>query len=325
MADNKSIAIILCTYRGEAYLPECLDSILAQTAANTIVYIADDRSPDHTEEIILQYQMQYPARIVYLGENQEQRGACRNFLAALMDSRTRNADYYMFADQDDVWLPNKIARSVEAIAVMEERFGADVPLLAHCDSRVVDADLQEIAPSYTAYLGMDQTNHRFPHLLVQNVVTGGATIFNHALYERMQVMPTNVVMHDHWAALVAAAFGHITYINEPLYAYRQHTDNVVGARKGGAVREVLSRLGLESDGDKEAADQASSSLYTQLFQQAASFREIYAEELSEEQCRVLDAFSAMPGYGRLRKIYTVLRYGLTYDRFYRTVGELIFI
>ena len=321
----KKVAIILCTWQGERYLAEFLDSILAQTYQNWKIYAADDCSTDQTLEIIERYRQQYPDKFVNLGRNKDNKGACRNFLEALANPSGDSADYYMFADQDDVWYPEKISRSVEVMRRMEAEASAAMPLLAHCDSKVAGEDLQEIFPSYTAYLGMDQYNNKFPHLLLQNIVTGGGTIINHALRDKMLTLPEHVVMHDHWAALIASAFGRIEYIDEQLYAYRQHGDNEIGARKGGFLTEVMSRLGIGKGNDRKKADQESGSLYRNLFLQAASFRSIFGGELDERNKRALDAFIAIPNYGRVRKILTVLRYGIVYDRFYRTFGELLFI
>ena len=96
----KKVAIILCTWQGERYLAEFLDSVLAQTYQNWKIYAADDCSTDQTPEIIERYRQQYPDKFVNLGRNKDNKGACRNFLEALANPSGDSADYYM---QNNAW------------------------------------------------------------------------------------------------------------------------------------------------------------------------------------------------------------------------------
>ena len=127
------LAILLGTYNGGRFLREQLDSLFAQTMKDFQLYIRDDGSTDDTMLIVKEYQQLHP-NIVKVEDEGKNLGAKGNFerLLALTD-----ADYYMFCDQDDVWLPDKIEVSFAKMKQMEQRYG-DIPLLVHTDLEVVD-------------------------------------------------------------------------------------------------------------------------------------------------------------------------------------------
>ncbi len=241
------------------------------------------------------------------------------------------ADYIMLSDQDDVWLPEKAERTLQRMQELEAKYRsqgeANAALLVHCDSSIVDQQLREIAPSFVQYQKMTPSRCHLNQLLVQNNVVGGALMMNRALAERITSVPAHCVMHDQWLALIASAFGHIDFLPEALYLYRQHGDNVLGAAKGSRLMEILGRFGIgRTDGKTKAEmDAHSQSVYHEMFLQAACFRDSFDAELTEEQKRLLSQFLSIPKKNRLGKIITILRYGFTYNLFHRTVGECLFI
>ena len=99
MSDKKT-AILMATYNGEQYVAEQIDSLLAQTDSDWTLYIHDDGSKDHTQEIISKYAETHDNIVVmdFPGGN----GAKENFFKMMFSV---DADYYMLCDQDDVWLP----------------------------------------------------------------------------------------------------------------------------------------------------------------------------------------------------------------------------
>ena len=103
MSDKKT-AILMATYNGEQYVAEQIDSLLAQTDSDWTLYIHDDGSKDHTQEIINKYAETHDNIVVmdFPGGN----GAKENFFKMMFSV---DADYYMLCDQDDVWLPEKVA------------------------------------------------------------------------------------------------------------------------------------------------------------------------------------------------------------------------
>ncbi|MBR3008716.1 MAG: glycosyltransferase family 2 protein [Stomatobaculum sp.] len=355
------VNVILCSRNGEKYLRAQIESILKQTEQSVRLLISDDVSSDRTQEIEREYAEQYPERVRVRFRTVPSGGAARHFFLALQyfaeetgdGSLSPSGQYYMFADQDDIWHPDKVEktlaamREAEAAAVSGEAEAAaacTVPLLVHCDMRVVDEEEQEIAPSYVKYQQMSPERCILNQLLVQNNVTGGAMMMNEALVRLIlsRPLPRHAVMHDHWIALAAAAFGKVIFLDEALYDYRQHGSNVLGAAKGSRVREVFDRLGLfRKDGKtKKEMDRHSASVYEALFRQAAEFGRQYetpagrCEEkkdqgtptvLSPEQRKMILAFVSMRKMNRAQKTATILKYGFTFNRLHRTAGECLFM
>lgn len=156
-------------------------------------------------------------------------GASANFSALLAQS---TAPYVALADQDDVWLPTKLAKLLDKMQELEAQYGTDVPLLVFCDSTLTDAELRPLPRTFLARQKVDVAKGlSFPRLLMQNFIAGHAMLFNAALRAKAGAVPQDAVLHDYWLALVAAAFGHIGFVDEPLVLYRQHGANVLGAAR----------------------------------------------------------------------------------------------
>ncbi|RDC60500.1 putative glycosyltransferase EpsE [Alteripontixanthobacter maritimus] len=221
------IDILLGTYNGGAHLDELLRSLEAQSFSDWRLIVRDDGSSDNTLEVLGQWASR-TARDVMLIENRPTAGgACANFNVLLESS---DAPYFAFCDQDDVWLPEKLATMLSAVRTCEARHGIDHPVLVHSDLAVVDASLQPVSPSYWQLLRYDpahQSDRRSAFL--ENFVTGCATMGNAALRERATPIPDGAIMHDWWVALVATWFGSLVACPEKTILYRQHGANVIGA------------------------------------------------------------------------------------------------
>lgn len=346
-----SVNVVLCSRNGETYLREQIESILNQTAPEVRLLISDDASSDKTPEIEQEYATRHPDRVRVFLRKEPSGGAARHFFLALRhfaeedeSASEQDARYFMFADQDDVWHPDKVGKTLAAMRQAEAESGPGRPVLVHCDMRVTDGNGNEIAPSHVRYQQLSPERCGLNRLLVQNTVTGGALMMNESLVRLVlsRPLPQHAVMHDHWIALVAAAFGKIVFLDEALYDYRQHASNVLGAAKGGRVREILDRLGLFRKDAKTKAevDRRSASAYEHLFLQADEFSRLYEPPsagngqdapsgqnmaLSPAQRCMLHAFVSIPRMNRIRKIATILRYGFTFNRLHRTVGECLFV
>lgn len=320
------VAIVLCTFNGSKYIEALMDSIIVQTYENWELWISDDGSKDNTISVVRQYAEFYPEKIHILPEHAPL-GACTNFLKTLTGAQLNEVEYYMFADQDDVWFPDKIEKLVAAMRMEEQSERKETPLLIHSDCRVTDQNLQTIASSFTEYMGYNQSMKSLPHLLVQNNVVGASVLFNRALRNRIHSVPQSAVMHDHWIALVAAAFGRIGYLPEATYDYRQHAENVIGARKGGAWRELKNKLNsFHKSGDNPTGSSGGKGGgYDALFRQCEEFLRLYGNDMSAGDKRTVEQFLLIPESCRLRKMGIVLKNGFVYDKIYRTLGELFFI
>ena len=115
---TNAIDILLATCNGALYLPEQLDSLLAQTCRGWRLLVRDDGSSDGTREILENYRSRHPDVIMIIPGEGQNLGACGNFSCLLEQS---DAPYIMFCDQDDVWLPDKIEITLTAMRELERQ------------------------------------------------------------------------------------------------------------------------------------------------------------------------------------------------------------
>ncbi|MBP2622488.1 glycosyltransferase family 2 protein [Streptococcus oricebi] len=217
------VNILMSTYNGERFLAEQLESIQQQTFPDWKLLIRDDGSSDRTLEIIEQF-VDKDSRIRFINEAEEGNlGVVKSF-HRLLDFEA--ADYYFFSDQDDVWLPDKVAMQLEAAA----EYKVEQPLLIYTDLKVVDQDLNVVHESMIRA----QSGHANTELLqelTENTVTGGVSMINHSLAQLWTGQETYpILMHDWYLALLATSFGQLVYLDQPGELYRQHDSNVLGAR-----------------------------------------------------------------------------------------------
>jgi len=241
---DQSIGILMATYNGENFIRDQIDSILNQTYNNWILVIHDDGSTDNTINIVKEYEKKYPNKILFIEDNIKCGGAKENF-SHLIDlaKKNFNFDYIMFADQDDVWLPNKIEITLSKMLELEENFGNNVPIIVHTDLIVVDKDLNIIANSFWDYQKINPQNNNLNCLLLENTVTGCTMMINKCLLELLKTpFPREAIIHDWWIALVCVLHqGVIFPLREKTVLYRQHDKNDTGA-KGADLKNLLIRL-----------------------------------------------------------------------------------
>ena len=289
------IHILLATYNGASYLRQQLDSIFTQSHSEFRLYVCDDNSTDKTYSILKEYESRYPEKI-FISKSENRLGAAANFLALLENS---DAEYIMFADQDDVWDERKVEYSLKCMRSMEAKYGKDFPLLIHSDLRVVDEELKTINKSLASFLKINARRKRLSYLLVENVVTGSTVMINKALKTKVK-LSDKCFMHDWWLALTATCFGKIGYINKALNLYRQHSQNVLG------VRDIYSFSAFFTDRIKRNKEVKLN--YKKMYAQAEAFLEIYRYDISPENRESLGSFVNMQVMNRLQKIYTIYRY-----------------
>ncbi|ATC61459.1 glycosyltransferase family 2 protein [Lactococcus raffinolactis] len=215
------VNIVLSTYNGARFLAEQLGSIQKQTFTDWQLLIRDDGSTDITPQIIAEFVKADP-RIHFINEHDRQNfGVIKNFFTLV---KYEKSDYYFFSDQDDVWLPDKMATMLDEVIHHDK----SQPLMIYMDLSVVDQDLNVTHPSMIR----SQSHHANTTLLAElteNTVTGGVAMINHALAEKWEDTD-DVIMHDWYLALLATATGKLVYIDKPGELYRQHNNNVLGAR-----------------------------------------------------------------------------------------------
>lgn len=236
------VDVLLATYNGSRYLAQQLDSILAQTHTPWRILVSDDGSSDETLEILQQYGARLGNRLVLVPNPDAGKGVVRNFenlmQASLNDGRARWA---VFADQDDVWLPEKIASQLHEMVRIEAGDAPAVPCLVHSDLTVVDEALTVLSPSFARYQRMDPAGCSQLSLLSVNQVTGCTMMVNRALLARALPLPAETIMHDWWCALISGS-GRRSFIDQPLILYRQHGANQLGAKDRGLKTRLMRML-----------------------------------------------------------------------------------
>lgn len=238
MYSTDKIAILMATYNGEKYICQQIDSILSQTCKDWELYIHDDGSTDNTIAAAESYVEKYPDKI-HLIDGKSTGGAKYNFFYLFGQVE---AAYYMTCDQDDVWLDKKIELTYDKMLTIEDK--ADVPCLVYTELRVVDSELNTIADTMSEYQSLDCHKRTINQFILQNSVTGCTMMVNRALRDKMlRITNTdNTIMHDWWAALVAAQFGKTAFIDEPTILYRQHGDNSLGALGINKLSYIVRRV-----------------------------------------------------------------------------------
>lgn len=261
------ITVLMSTYNGEKYIREQIDSILNQENVEVQLLIRDDESTDNTINMLKEYEKSNNNVQWYAGSNL---GCGKSFFQLVLGAP--ESDYYAFADQDDVWDPDKLA---VAISNLESNTNSK-PSLYCSTARPVDIDLnylpQRKFSNIDLVLGIS---------LTQAISPGCSYVFNYLLLEKFKKMKIdNIDIHD-WALLrvVTAIDGYIFFDTEPHFSYRQHGNNVVGYQSS-FLEHWIGRLKRFRNRD-----------YRNIrHKMAIVLKNTYYEEMSEYNKILLDKF-----------------------------------
>jgi glycosyltransferase involved in cell wall biosynthesis len=308
MSSLPEVEVLLATFNGARFLREQIDSIFAQDYGNVRVLARDDGSSDGTVAILGQYAERFPGRFRVMPAGVASGSPKSNFLL-LMKAST--ADYICFSDQDDVWLPDKVSRTKQAMDQLESRWGTRVPLLVFTDLHVVDDKLKTLHKSFWTCMRIDPGDiARSAQLMVRSVVTGCTGMLNRQLLELSLRMPEEAYMHDRWISWLASFMGKASIVNAQTVLYRQHDRNVVGVdrqflaavkpRRRPLLQRIL-RLGISPG---------------QVIQwetnqgQARSFLKEYGAELPARKRNMLKAFlRCQTSRSRFIRVGSLIRHG----------------
>ncbi len=205
--ENALVSIALCTYNGEKYLIEQLDTLVKQSYTNLEIIAVDDCSTDGTVAILKQYEAKHPNFRVY--QNDQNLGYIKNFEKAIF---LCNGDYIALSDQDDIWDLNKIRIMANAIA--------DSLFLYHDSAFITEngeSMNRKMSDIRNFYQGSDSRV-----FLLENCVSGHAMFFKRELLSVVGTFDTSI-FHDWWLVYAASNNGKVNYILDCLVKYRQHT------------------------------------------------------------------------------------------------------
>lgn len=235
------IRILMATRDGATHLPAQLDSFLAQTHDDWALMAGDDGSRDGTPALLEAWGRANPGRLAWVGPG-PQRGVAANFLTLLARAaREAPSAALAFSDQDDVWLPEKLARADTWLRA--EGAGQGAALAWCCRTVLTNATLVPLGESRQF-----PRPPSFGNALVQNILAGNTVVLSPAAAQAVArsvpaALDCGVPYHDWWTYQVLTGTGARIFCDpEPLLLYRQHGDNMLGHH--GPVRGRLKRLGL---------------------------------------------------------------------------------
>lgn len=310
MTGGELCSILLATHNGTAYLPFLLSSFEAQTCKAGKLVFRDDRSEDATLDMLQAFRAAYPELVTIIEDESGRLGSAGNFTNLLQHA---DSNYLLFCDQDDVWLPDKIAKTLTAMRAAEEQFGAHTPLLVHTDLCVVDRDLQPISSSFWKYQNLNpRLGMTLNRVMPQNVVTGCTVMINRPLAALAMPIPEDVIMHDWWLGLVAVLFGRVVYLNEATVLYRQHGENTLGAKRWG-VKRIVTQV--------QSPHEVRDSLLRTM-RQAQALLDRFREKMSPEQIAMVEAYARLPFMSKAARVGTMFKYRFFKHGMIRNIGFL---
>ena len=232
------LAILMCTYNGESFLEEQLDSIENQDYKNWTLYVNDDGSKDATLDILKRYQKKWGNKKLIIRRG-PQKGFSQNFLQIICDKKI-HADLYFLCDQDDVWMSHKLSHTLKKMSKLD----LSKPALYCARTTYVSRDAKRILGESDLFLKPPS----FRNAIVQSIAGGNTMAFNNHLKEAIQRYPkADIVSHDWWLYILNELVGGKTlYDKESTILYRQHSHSLIGANTGFLAK--LKRLRMLING-----------------------------------------------------------------------------
>lgn len=226
------ISVCMATYNGEKYIKEQIDSILMQLSDNDELIISDDGSSDETVSIILDIN---DKRIKLLQNTSAKENlsniqiVTRNFENAL---RHAQGDFIFMSDQDDVWLPQKVAMMLDVLK--------DVDYVVS-DCYIVDEKLN-IVHNSRFYEGGGLTKNKWKALISPTPYQGSCAAFRRTVLEKALPFPRGIQSHDRWIGYVASFFFTYVILDQPLIYYRRHSNVVSTAALSNSREATLNKV-----------------------------------------------------------------------------------
>ena len=279
---SRRINVLLTTYNGSRFLPNQLESLLAQSLPAYRFTIRDDGSTAETFLQLEKWAFGRPNVCVLRGPRL---GAIDNFFT-LLKTPDSESEYFAFCDQDDVWLPDKLERAVEAI----REYPGNQPVMYCSKVEFVDENLRHLGYSKAPKAPS------FSNALVENIAIGCTVVLNRRARDLICTkLPQTALMHDWWCYLVVSAFGRVIYDNRPGIKYRQHANNVTGGTSSPV--ELFRRRLIRFWRRPHNA--------TLLSDQAGEFHRCFGEDLGSQHKMILDHFLTVRGNVWRRLFYNV--------------------
>lgn len=221
------VSVALAAYNGEKYIEEQLRSILDQLRGDDEVVVSDDNPSGKTKAVI---DAIGDARIRYV--EGPGKGVIKNFENAIKNT---TGDIIFLSDQDDVWLPGKVA------AVCEE-FKKGAMVVLH-DAKVTDENLNVLEESFFELNG---SAPGFWKNIKKNSYMGCCMAFDATMKRFILPFPNNLPMHDQWIGLKGEQNGKVSFIYTPYLLYRRSSDSLTG-KPTSLTQKLLWRISIMRD------------------------------------------------------------------------------
>lgn len=220
------VEILMSTYNGEKWMDEQIESIVNQTYKDWLLLVRDDGSSDNTVKKLYEWKERLGKKMrIIEGKNV---GVTKSFEILLKENETQ---YCMMCDQDDYWKREKVELSMQQM-MDEERKHPDQPVVVFTAVDLVDGDLKPLGKTFFEQNQFDfPFAKRFKNICVCNCVAGCTMLINWRAKQLVLPFSEKVPMHDWWIAAKVAKNGILSVVETPTMLYRQHGDNVCGAKK----------------------------------------------------------------------------------------------
>lgn len=226
MSQQPLVSIALATYNGALFLRQFLDSVLQQSWSSIEIVACDDGSTDETIEILREYQERLSIRIFL---NPTQLGCSQNFSKAI--SLCQGA-WIALADQDDIWEKDKLELLIEGIQSHD----------AICsDASLIDSNNHVLHASLFQHTKVNFPTE-FRTACLEHFATGCTMLLTREFAQTIVPIPPSVPYHDYWIALLAQRKHGIRVLHRPLVRYRQHGNNVLGAKGRESVFSLFPKF-----------------------------------------------------------------------------------
>lgn len=262
--DSKKVAVLLSTYNGEKYVAEQIHSILTQTYKNLVLVIRDDGSSDKTKKIVKEFADKYENIRMVEGKNM---GFIKSFFELL---KYEQADYYAYADQDDIWLPEKISLAVKSL----EQYPETMPNMAFSNSDYYNVNMELIKE------GEKNKTFSFINSLYECVSQGMTMVINQTAKDMiLDFVPEKVFFHDWWTYMICSGMGNVAYDNVTTVKYRRDGKNATAEGEGflkvleWRIKNLFGKGGMKD-----------------IKMQQREFKRLFYNKVGPDEQKILDIF-----------------------------------
>jgi glycosyltransferase involved in cell wall biosynthesis len=299
--------IILAVWNGQNYLPAMLDSLLSQTTSDFNVLVRDDGSTDGSLEILENYKPKFDGRLSVIA-GKPTGSATANF-AILM--RETKANYVLFADQDDVWKPEKVKLTLRSLKDAEAKYGKSTPIYFATDIAVVNKDLEMISPSYWKWKRLKPSMMgKLSQSLICVPIQGMASGINRALLDLSNPVAEKAISHDWWAQLIAAAMGKVICDPTVTALYRVHGGNASVPKEVGLVPYL--KLGLDASFLRRGLGRR--------IEQANALADALTGRMPPDKLKIIRKFTRLQSQGFVQRRLTLVGGNYLYHDLVRNVA-----